>query len=113
MGSVLGFFLAFTNLYIGLKTGWYLGVAITAVILSFSISTLLERMGIAKSAMSILENNCMQSCASCAGYGTGSTIFTAVPALLLLTTTPDRRSAGTTSRGGSSRSGPSCSRGSG
>jgi uncharacterized oligopeptide transporter (OPT) family protein len=28
----------------------------------------------------------MQSCASCAGYGTGSTIITAVPALLLLST---------------------------
>ncbi len=88
MGSVLGFFLAFTNLYIGLKTGWYLGVAITAVILSFSIWTTLRRFGLAKSDMSILENNCMQSCASCAGYGTGSTIITAVPALLLLTTTP-------------------------
>ncbi len=88
MGSVLGFFLAFTNLYIGLKTGWYLGVAITAVILSFSIWTTLQRFGFAKSEMSILENNCMQSCASCAGYGTGSTIITAVPALLLLTTTP-------------------------
>ena len=88
MGSVLGFFLAFTNLYVGLKTGWYLGVAITAVILSFSIWTTLQRLGLAKSEMSILENNCMQSCASCAGYGTGSTIVTAVPALLLLTTTP-------------------------
>jgi hypothetical protein len=30
MGSILGFFLAFTNLYVGLKTGWGLGVAITA-----------------------------------------------------------------------------------
>jgi putative OPT family oligopeptide transporter len=86
MGSVLGFFLAFTNLYIGLKTGIYLGVAITAVILSFSLWTTLQRLGLAKSEMSILENNCMQSCASCAGYGTGSTIITAVPALLLLTT---------------------------
>ena len=37
MGSALGFVLAFTNLYIGLKTGWHLGVAITACILSFSI----------------------------------------------------------------------------
>ena len=79
MGSALGFFLAFTNLYIGLKTGWYLGVAITAVILSFSIWTTLQRLGLAGSEMSILENACMQSCASCAGYGTGSTIVTAIP----------------------------------
>jgi uncharacterized oligopeptide transporter (OPT) family protein len=87
-GSGLGFLLAFMNLYIGLKTGFYLGVAITAVILSFSIWTTLQRLGLARSQMSILESNCVQSCASCAGYGTGSTIATAVPALLLLTTTP-------------------------
>src|SRR5262245_26295551 len=37
MGGALGFLLAFTNLYVGLKTGWHLGVAITASILSFSI----------------------------------------------------------------------------
>jgi uncharacterized oligopeptide transporter (OPT) family protein len=85
-GSLLGFFLAFTNLYIGLKTGIYLGVALTAVILSFSTWTTLQRLGVTKSALSILENNCMQSCASCAGYGTGSTIVTAIPALLLVTT---------------------------
>ena len=88
MGCVLGFFLAFTNLYIGLKTGLYLGVAITAVILSFSIWTTIQRLGLARTPMSILENACMQSCASCAGYGTGSTIITAVPALLLLSTSP-------------------------
>lgn len=35
MGSALGFLLAFTNLYIGLKTGWALGVAITACILAY------------------------------------------------------------------------------
>ena len=88
MGCVLGFFLSFTNIYIGLKTGLYLGVAITAVVLSFSIWTTLERLGVAKSPMSILENNCMQSCASSAGYGTGSIILTAIPALLLLSVTP-------------------------
>jgi uncharacterized oligopeptide transporter (OPT) family protein len=34
--------------------------------------------------MSILENNCMQSTASAAGYSTGSMIGAAIPALLLL-----------------------------
>jgi uncharacterized oligopeptide transporter (OPT) family protein len=85
MGSLLGFFLAFTNLYIGLKTGWHLGVAITASILSFSIWSALVRAGVAKSPMSILENNCMQSTASSAGFSTGSTLVSAFPALLLLT----------------------------
>ena len=33
MGSALGFLLALTNVYIGLKTGWHLGVSLTASIL--------------------------------------------------------------------------------
>src|SRR5688572_27627767 len=67
MGTGLGFLLAFTNVYIGLKTGWHLGVAITACILSFTIWNSLQRFGIVKSPMSILETNCMQSTASAAG----------------------------------------------
>lgn len=89
MGSVLGFFLAFTNLYIGLKTGWHLGVAITACILSFSIGSALVKAGIAKSPLGILENNCMQSTASSAGYATGSTLVSAFPALLILSASAD------------------------
>ena len=84
MGSVLGFFLAFTNLYVGLKTGWHLGVAITACILSYSIWSGLLKLGVARSPLTILENNCMQSTASAAGYSTGSTMVSAIPALLML-----------------------------
>jgi hypothetical protein len=89
MGSVLGFFLAFTNLYIGLKTGWHLGVAITACILSYSIWTFFVGVGVAKTPMSILENNCMQSTASAAGYSTGGTMVSAIAALLILSATPE------------------------
>ncbi|MDP6963711.1 MAG: OPT/YSL family transporter, partial [Planctomycetota bacterium] len=89
MGSVLGFLLAFTNLYVGLKTGWALGVAITACILSYSIWNLFLRIGVAKSPMTILENNCMQSTASAAGYSTGGTMVSAIAALLILSATPD------------------------
>lgn len=88
MGTVLGFFLAFTNVYIGLKTGWHLGVAITACILSFTLWQGMLRVGLARSQMSILETNCMQSTASSAGYSTGSTIVSAFPALLMLSATP-------------------------
>jgi uncharacterized oligopeptide transporter (OPT) family protein len=84
MGSLLGFLLAFTNLYIGLKTGWHLGVAITASILSFTLWNALQSLGFARSPMTILENNCMQSTASAAGYSTGSTMVSAIPALLIL-----------------------------
>ncbi|MDI1444280.1 OPT family oligopeptide transporter [Polyangium sp. 6x1] len=88
MGAALGFLLAFTNLYVGLKTGWHLGVAITACLLSFSIWGAFQRAGIVKTPMTILENNCMQSTASAAGYSTGGTMVSAIPALLMLTVSP-------------------------
>ncbi len=87
MGSALGFLLAFTNLYIGLKTGWHLGVAITACILSYTLWQGMLKSGIAKTPMSILENNCMQSTASAAGYSTGGTMVSAIAALLMLSAT--------------------------
>ncbi len=87
MGSFLGFFLAFTNLYIGLKTGWGLGVAITACILSYAIWNVLLKIGFAKTPMTILETNCMQSTASAAGYATGGTMVSAIAALLMLSAT--------------------------
>src|SRR5947208_1815458 len=43
MGVVLGFFLAFTNVYLGLKVGLHLAVALTACVLSFSIWTFLMK----------------------------------------------------------------------
>ena len=85
MGSVLGFFLAFTNLYVGLKTGWALGVAITACIVSYSVWSIFLKAGLAKTPMTILETNCMQSTASSAGYSTGGTMVSAISALLMLT----------------------------
>ena len=39
--------------------------------------------------MSILESNCMQSTASAAGYSTGAMVCAAIPALLLLSATPE------------------------
>ncbi|MFZ5476717.1 MAG: OPT family oligopeptide transporter [Myxococcota bacterium] len=89
MGSALGFLLAFTNLYVGLKTGWGLGVAITAAILAFGIWTSMLKVGLARSPMTILETNCMQSTASSAGYATVGTIVSAICALLMLSATEE------------------------
>ena len=87
MGSVLGGIMSLTNLYIGLKTGWGLGVAITSCILSFTIWKSLRQVfpKLLKSDFTILENNCMQSTASSAGYSTGGTIVSAISAYLLIT----------------------------
>jgi uncharacterized oligopeptide transporter (OPT) family protein len=84
MGSVLGGALSLTNLYIGLKAGWGFGVAITACILSYAIWTTLHRVGIVREPMTILENNCMQSTASSAGYSTGGTLISAFAAYMLI-----------------------------
>ncbi len=84
MGTALGGVLSLTNLYIGLKAGWAFGVAITASILSYAIWTTLVKVGISKEPMSILENNCMQSTASAAGYSTGTTLVSAFSAYFLI-----------------------------
>jgi putative OPT family oligopeptide transporter len=88
MGSLLGGVLSLTNLYIGLKSGWGFGVAITACILSYAIWTTLHGVGIVKTKMTILENNCMQSTASAAGYSTGTTLVSAFSAYILITGSP-------------------------
>jgi OPT family oligopeptide transporter len=87
MGSVLGALMSLSNLYVGLKTGWSLGVSITSCILSFaiyrSLMTLFPKMF--KTEMSILENNCMQSTATSAGVSTGTTMVSAISAYLIIT----------------------------
>ncbi len=89
MGTVLGFFLAFTNVYIGLKTGWFLGVNLTACILSYAIWGTLQRAKMVEGRLSILESTCAVSTASSAGYATGFLTITALPAMLLLTITTE------------------------
>src|SRR4051794_12239910 len=84
IGSCLGSVLSLTNLYIGLKAGWGFGVAITACILSYAIWTSLLKVGIARTPMTILENNCMQSTASSAGYSTGGTLISAFAAYIII-----------------------------
>src|SRR5512144_2735489 len=88
MGSVLGGVLSLTNLYIGLKAGWGFGVAITACILSYAIWTTFHRIGLVRSPMTILENNCMQSTASAAGHSTGPTLVSAFSAYILINGQP-------------------------
>ncbi|MBN1591528.1 MAG: OPT/YSL family transporter [Pirellulales bacterium] len=66
-GMIIGGVLSLTNLYVGAKTGWTLGVGITSVILAFAMFKVLSQIGLAKE-FTILENNCMQSIATAAGY---------------------------------------------
>lgn len=68
-GMIIGGVLSITNLYVGIKTGWTLGVGITSVVLAFAFFKLLSRFGVGRE-ISILENNAMQSIATSAGYMT-------------------------------------------
>ena len=84
-GVILGGILSLTNLYIGIRTGWTLGVGISSVILSFALFKLLSRLKIG-SEMTILENNAMQSIATSAGYMTAP-LMASVPAYMMVTGT--------------------------
>jgi len=85
MGGILGMMMSISNLYTTLKLGWSFGVAITACVLSYVIWNSLRALsGHRLTPMSVLENNCMQSTASAAGYSTGATVGTAFGALLLI-----------------------------
>ena len=94
MGTVLGFFLSFTNVYIGLKTGWFLGVALTACILSFAVWGGLRKVGLEDRhddpreqlhAVDGLERRLRD----------GNTVASAIPAMLLLSVTPENPAART------------------
>jgi len=82
-GMGLGLILSLTNLYIGIMTGWTLGVGVTSVILSFSLYKLLSRIGLG-SEITMLENNAMQSVATSAGYMTAP-LVSSVSAYMVVT----------------------------
>ncbi|GIL18688.1 MAG: peptide transporter [Oligoflexia bacterium] len=82
-GMALGSVLSLTNLYVGIKTGWTLGVGVTSVILSFALFKLLSKLGVGKE-MTVLENNAMQSIATSAGYMTAP-MMASLPAYMLVT----------------------------
>jgi uncharacterized oligopeptide transporter (OPT) family protein len=82
-GMGLGLILSLTNLYIGIMTGWTLGVGVTSVILSFSLFKVLSRIGLG-SEITMLENNAMQSVATSAGYMTAP-LVSSVSAYMVVT----------------------------
>lgn len=107
MGMLLGMIMVCSNVYVSLKAGWSMGVAITSCVLAFvsfqalsaTIGPLLVRMhrlplvgGFFRwiwpdNHYSILENNCMQSAASAGGSMTSGGVANAIPALMMLSAT--------------------------
>ncbi len=82
-GMILGGLLSLTNLYIGIKTGWTLGVGISSVILSFAFFKIISKLKLG-TEMTILENNAMQSIATSAGYMTAP-LMASMPAYMMVT----------------------------
>jgi OPT family oligopeptide transporter len=85
-GFLVGGILSATNLYIGAKTGWTLGVGVTSVIISFVVFRAISRLGVSKD-LTILENNAVQSIATAAGYMTGP-LISALMAYMFITNKP-------------------------
>src|SRR5262249_28316455 len=71
MGMLIGMVMCLSNLYVVLKTGWSMGVTVTACILAFGAFSALRAARLTSGEFTALENNAMGSVASAAGYMTG------------------------------------------
>ena len=85
-GMAIGAVLSLSNLYVFFKTGWSMGVTLTACILAFSLFQLLQATRLVKRPLGTLENNALTTVASGAGYMTGGGNMAAFGALLMVTT---------------------------
>jgi OPT family oligopeptide transporter len=83
-GILIGFVMCLSNIYVFFKTGWSLGVTLTACILAFAAFKLLEALG--ARPLGVLENNALTTVASGAGYMTGGGNAAAFGALVMITT---------------------------
>jgi OPT family oligopeptide transporter len=84
-GMLIGAVMCLSNLYVFFKTGWSMGVTLTACILAFALFRALEAARIVKKPLGVLENNALTTVASGAGYMTGGGNMAAFGALLMVT----------------------------
>ncbi len=85
-GMAIGGVMCISNLYVFFKTGWSMGVTITAAILAYSLFGALRAARIVKQPLGLLENNALITVSSGAGYMTGGGNMAAFGALLMVTT---------------------------
>ncbi|HEY4181271.1 MAG TPA: OPT family oligopeptide transporter [Kofleriaceae bacterium] len=83
VGALIGGVMSLSNIYVFFKTGWSLGVTLTACILAFAVFKLLAALG--ARPLSVLENNALTTVASGAGYMTAGGNAAAFGALMLVT----------------------------
>ena len=84
VGALIGGVMCLSNIYVFFKTGWSIGVTLTACILGFAIFQAMQSIGITKRPLGVLENNALTTVASGAGYMTGGGNMAAFGALLMV-----------------------------
>jgi uncharacterized oligopeptide transporter (OPT) family protein len=86
-GMLIGGVMSVSNLYVGLKTGWGLGVTVTSCIIAFAVFQFLETVfpKAVGRPFSTLENYTASSAASAAGYMSSAGLVSALPALTMTT----------------------------
>jgi OPT family oligopeptide transporter len=83
-GTLIGIVMCVSNLYVFFKTGWSMGVTITAAILGWAAFKMLTATRIVRRPLGGLENNALTTVASGAGYMTGGGNMAAYGALLMI-----------------------------
>lgn len=83
-GMLFGGLMSLSNLYVGLKMGWGLGVDIAAVIVIFSVFKMLRGIGLVRTEFGIMENTMMMTVAVAASWISSAGLVSAVPALSML-----------------------------
>src|SRR5690242_18049313 len=86
VGMAVGAAMCLSNLYVFFKTGWSMGVTLTACLLAFGSFQLLQALRLVKKPLGALENNALTTVASGAGYMTGGGNMAAFGALFMITT---------------------------
>ena len=84
VGMLVGVVMCVSNLYVFFKTGWSMGVTITAAILGWGTFKLLAAARVSPVPLGALENNALTTVASGAGYMTGGGNMAAYGALLMI-----------------------------
>lgn len=85
VGMLIGAAMCLSNLYVFFKTGWSMGVTLTACILAFAAFQALQAARIVKRPLGVLENNALTTVSSGAGFMTGGGNMAAFGALLMIT----------------------------
>jgi uncharacterized oligopeptide transporter (OPT) family protein len=84
-GMVFGGLMSLSNLYVGLKSGWGLGVDIAAVIVIFAVFKALQGIGLIKREFGLMESTITMTVAVAASWISSAGLVSAVPALTMLT----------------------------